>query len=73
MATLIEFIRFEGKRFAEVTDEGEMKMMLQMDEKLQSLESEILQHPKGVINIRKSGVVFITHFPDELLKKISAL
>jgi hypothetical protein len=73
MNSLNDVIRFQGKRFPELTDEREMKMVLDLAEKLSPLEKEILAHPGGVITIRRTGALIIDSFPPELVKKIRDL
>jgi hypothetical protein len=73
MAKLLDKIKFEGKRFNQVTDEKEMETIIQIAEKLAPLEKEIMQYPGGDIAVTKSRTLFMAHFPDDLTKRIGQL
>jgi len=70
MKSLADFIQYDQKQFSQITDENEMKMILDVAAKLQTLEEEILSHPNAGIYIRKSRAIYLDGFPDDLSKRI---
>ncbi len=69
----LEVIKFEGKNFSDLMDISEMDQVMLVANKLKPLENEILQYPEGNITLKKSGGVFMTLMPADLMKRINDL
>jgi hypothetical protein len=69
MSTLKEKIRYEGKTYNETTDQGKQAIE-KMAARLQPWENDLLAHPKGTIEIKASGVLFLDSYPRELVDKV---
>lgn len=73
MNKLIEIIRYEGRHYFTVADLAGRKAIETLAAKLTLLEREILNYPKGNIEINRVGEVAVTLMPDELMQKIKNL
>lgn len=73
MASLLDMMIFDYKRYAEITDPRTRQEMERLAAMLNSLEKEILQYPEGTISILKSGNIFVSSFPTGLKTRIQAM
>jgi hypothetical protein len=73
MAGIYDYIYYRDTKASDLTEEKQQDEIVQISNKLKSLENEIVEYGRGRIVLMSSGNVFIDGFEDDLAKKIHRL
>ena len=73
MATLFNIITYNRQKYVDVTDPAGRQFIVELEQKLTILASDILKYPEGQIDIKTSGDLSIDGFPDQLRQNIMDL